>query len=560
MGFSAEQKNIYNLFSRNTYGIPRNQRRYVWQERNWEELYEDITYSVTSDTQHFLGSFVLKNEGRKNGIPNYTIIDGQQRIITLTILLGSILYKLRKEKLIDDFEGTKLYLFTKDDKAKETSMVKSDYHLSLDNIIRLIVDMDDKEFEKVSLNKLLEQGAINKRKDKNIIDAFKYFVAKLNESVNLHDLNFIIKLREATVNISYISIISSSEEDSYTIFEILNARGTELEDFELLKNYIMRYIQPEINRDRAKTIWLDIENLIGNDFKKFIKHYATHKCKYKTNSIPVYKAIQREYKARNTEELLKDLQKKSIYYSKMIDPQHNCNSESVEFRVLSFFRRKRQEQLRPVLLSIMHHHDIGEITDSAYDSMLDFLYNFYVCYNIIGEENSNKLTNVVYKYASLIENEYKEGVLEQFASELKSKLPNQEIFENSFMNIGYSKYSSFYEGEKNKSRVQTVLEVLERYMNGGFCMPDFTIEHILDDKECMENGQIGNLIPLESSTNNNLKNADYDKKIKKYSESNYKTTRSFSNRFATKESFDPNKRTKYLAKIFYENILVLKNS
>ena len=192
--------------------------------------------------------------------------------------------------------------------------------------------------------------------------------------------------------------------------------------------------------------------------------------------------------------------------------------------------------------------------------MLDFLYNFYVCYNIIGEENSNKLTNVVYKYASLIENEYKEGVLEQFASELKSKLPNQEIFENSFMNIGYSKYSSFYEGEKNKSRVQTVLEVLERYMNGGFCMPDFTIEHILDDKECMENGQIGNLIPLESSTNNNLKNADYDKKIKKYSESNYKTTRSFSNRFVTKESFDPNKRTKYLAKIFYENILVLKNS
>ena len=76
----------------------------------------------------------------------------------------------------------------------------------------------------------------------------------------------------------------------------------------------------------------------------------------------------------------------------------------------------------------------------------------------------------------------------------------------------------------------------------------------------MENGQIGNLIPLESSTNNNLKKADYDKKIKKYSESNYKTTRSFSNRFPTKESFDPNKRTKYLAKIFYESILVLKGS
>ncbi len=164
MAFNAEQKKIYDLFSRNTYGIPRNQRRYVWQERNWEELYEDIVYSITSSTSHFLGSFVLKDEGRKNGIPNFTIIDGQQRIVTLTILLGSILYKLRKENLMDDFEGTKLYLFTKDDKAKETSIVNSDYHLSLDRIICLIRDLSDEDFNKISLTKLLEKGCVNKKK------------------------------------------------------------------------------------------------------------------------------------------------------------------------------------------------------------------------------------------------------------------------------------------------------------------------------------------------------------------------------------------------------------
>ena len=556
MSFNAEQKNIYDLFSRNTYNVPRNQRRYVWQERNWEELYDDISYSITTQTPHFLGSFVLKDEGRHNGIPNFTIIDGQQRIVTLTILLGSILYELRKEKRIDDFEGTKLYLFTKDDKGKETSIVKSDYHLSLDNVIRLINDLNDDEFEKITVSRLLDKGCVNIKKDKNIIDAFKYFTAKINESINLHDKDFLIKLRDMTVNVSYISIISSSEEDSYTIFEILNARGTELEDFELLKNYIMRYIQPEVNRDRAKTIWQDIENIIGNNFKKFIKHYATHKCRYKKNSMSVYKTIQREYKARNTEELLMDLQKKSVYYCKMIDPQHNCKSDSVEYRVFSFFRKKRHEQLRPVLLSIIHHHEIGDITDTEYDGILDFLYNFYVCYNIIGEENSNKLTNVIYKYAPLIENDFKQELLNDFTTELKAKLPSKPIFKNAFKNIGYSKYNTFYEGEKNKDRVQTVLEILERYLNNGFCMPNFTIEHVLNDSESEENGQIGNLLPLELSLNNNLKNADFDKKSQRYQESNYKTTRRFCKKFA-KEGFDPNKRTDYLASLFYDKILLL---
>lgn len=560
MAFNAEQKNIYELFNRKTYGIPRNQRRYVWQERNWEELFEDITYSITSNTSHFLGSFVLKDEGRINGLPNFTIIDGQQRIITLTIFLGSILYWLRKKKMEADFLGTKLYVFTQDDKASETTIVKSECHSSLESIIRLIRDMDVHEFENVSVSKLLEKGSQNPKKDKSIISAFKYYITKIDEYLKLDgDNNYLIKLRDAVVNVSYISIISTSEEDSYTIFEILNARGTELEDHELLKNYIMRYIQPEINRDKAKSIWTDMEMQLGNDFKKFIKHYCTHRCKYKTNGVSAYKTIQMNFKGRNTEELLNDLQKKAFYYSKLINPQENCEHNTVECRVFSFFRKKRQEQLRPVLLSIIHHHENGDMEDKLYDDTLNFIYNFYLCYNIIGEENSNKLTNVVYKYAEQIENKYEDNLLVEFSHNLKQKLPNKTIFQNAFKNIGYSKFNSFYEGEKNKDKVQTVLEVLERYLNNGICMDDFTIEHVLNDSEYKENGQIGNLIPLEANLNQNLKNKGYQLKIEKYSDSNFKTARNFSKRFNKNESFDPNKRTEYLANLFYEKILVLDN-
>lgn len=149
-------------------------------------------------------------------------------------------------------------------------------------------------------------------------------------------------------------------------------------------------------------------------------------------------------------------------------------------------------------------------------------------------------------------------MLTEFSDNLKEKLPNKTIFQNAFKNIGYSKLNSFYEGEKNKDKVQTVLEVLERYLNGGVCLDDFTIEHVLDDSNDEKNGQIGNLIPLEQNVNNNLNRKNYDQKMDKYSESNYRTTRNFAKRYKDRDSFDPEKRTKYLADLFYDKILVLK--
>lgn len=559
MGFKAEQKCVFDLFTRKTYSIPRNQRRYVWQQQNWEELFEDIQYSIDNNkSSHFLGSFVLKDEGRHQGIPDYTIIDGQQRIITLTIFLGSILYWLRKEKMIDDFNGTKAYLFTQDDKGKETSLVKSNYHLSLEVIIDQIKDLDDETFHSMPLNRFLEKGCVNSQTDKSIILAFKYFIEKIEETVKLkNDINYLIDLRDAVENISFINIVSSSEEDSYTIFEILNARGTSLEDYELLKNYIMRYIQPEYNRDNAKKVWGEIEGLVNTNFKKFIKHYAIHKCKYKRRGESDYKAIQREYKKRDTQSLLFDLNKKAEIYRRIIEPQHYCKIDSVEYRVLLFFRKNRQEQLRPVLLSIIHHHMLGDINDKLYDNTLDFLYNFYVCFNIIGESNSNKLTNVINKYAHLIENEYKDDTLEKFILELKSKLPNKDVFKNAFKNVGYSKYRGFYEGANNKEKTQIVLEVLERYLNNGICVPNFTIEHVLDDSSSNEHGQIGNLIPLEENYNLNLNRKSFDQKRQKYLDSNYKTTRNFANRFTEECDFVPSNRTAFLADLFYDKILQL---
>ena len=565
MSFQAEQKNVFDLFNRKSYSVPRNQRRYVWEKRNWEELFEDVSMVVDRTFEsHFLGSFVLMSEGRNNGLPKYTIIDGQQRVITLTIFLSSILFWMRKESLTNDYEGTKQNIIAKDDKANDDVMVKSDFHLSLDSIIKGITESEDEWFEKISISGFIETYKLNVGKDKKIIEAFKFFIGEIKNNLEKCDSksDYLVSLRDAIVGISYISIIATSEEDSYTIFEILNARGIDLDDHELLKNYIMRYIQPEESRDKAKIIWSEIEDELGIDLKKFVKHYATHRYGYgrnKQDGVTEYKTIQSKNKGRNTEKLLTDIKLKADYYSIMIKPGSAKNSgecSAFEERIFTFFKKKRQEQLRPVLLSLIHMNRIQELSDELYEKALTFIFNFYVCYNIIGEENSNKLTNVVYKYAEKIENEYSDQVLNEFVEELKKKMPSKDGFINAFKNVGWTHQGGFYEGDKNKDKVQTVLEVWERHINNGCCLNDFTIEHVLDDSSSEENAQIGNLIPLEEKINNALSGKDYACKLSKYRESNYKTARVFSERFIGKE-FKPEKRTKILAEKFYDEILTL---
>ena len=557
MSFKAEESNIYELFNRKIYSIPRNQRRYVWTKRNWEELYDDIAFLINKDNSHFIGSFVLTDKGRENGVPMFMIVDGQQRIITITILLASILFWLRKKKLSEYYEGIKNYIFAKDDKAKNTIMLKSDYHLAIENIINGICYTSDDEFDKISFNTLIEKHCINKNKDSNIAKAFKFFMQKIKEQEELsQDEEYIVKLKNQILNTSYISIITNDELDSYTIFEILNARGIELEDYELLKNYIMRYISPECQRDKAKIIWNEMENDLGTNFNKFVKHYTIHITKYnKAIKTTSYKILHDFYQHKDKYDFLNDLKRKSLYYKKIISPQTECDNDSVEYFVLNFFKKQKQEQFRPVLISLMNQFEMKKISKQNYEEILESIYRFYVCFHIIGKENSNKITDLIYKYAPILEIDFSKENLKLFIDDLKKKLPNKENFENAFRNLGYSKYPGFYEGDKNKKTVFIVLELLERYKNNGYCKDDYTIEHVLDDYENSENGQIGNLILLEANLNSNLNRKEYNYKIEVYKKSNYLTTRSFAERYAKIESFSPSERTKYLSRIFYKDIL-----
>lgn len=113
MAFEAKDETVGELLNKVVFSVPRNQRRYVWEKDNLGELLEDILFSCRSGKKaHFLGSIVLKDEGKKEGIARYTIIDGQQRITTITLILIAIMKLFVERKMQDEFLGTIDYVMT----------------------------------------------------------------------------------------------------------------------------------------------------------------------------------------------------------------------------------------------------------------------------------------------------------------------------------------------------------------------------------------------------------------------------------------------------------------
>ena len=561
MSFNAHDKQIGEILNRAVFDIPRNQRRYVWTENNWKELLEDVVFSSRKDVApHFIGSIVLENRGKKDGIDYYTIIDGQQRITTIVIALIAIMKLLVEYGMDDDYFGTLDYVRVKNNRNQTMSIIASDYHVSLENLIEGIGEREIISNQTMSV--FIDTKIVSKKKDEVLGNALKYYYNEIKcicENCG-ETTDKLLEIRNAIINMTIVCIVSDSAEDSYTIFEILNARGQELEEHELLKNYIMRYIQPVDRRDVAKVKWEEMEIRLGNYFKRYISHYARHRFgKVQGDTDSDYRIIYKNTKGTDINILLNDIKLKSEYYLKFVNPQiqgEDKNCTETEYEIFSFFKKKRQEQFRPVVLSLLHQKDLGNLSESLYEQSIKFMYNFFVCYTLIGEEKSNKLQDVVYKYAVILENDYSYDNLREFGHTLKGKIPSYEWFLNSFRNLGWSNHSEMFKGSKNKQRVQITLEIIEKYVSQKFEVPKFTIEHILPDSENDENAHIGNLIPLESKLNHMCGNKSLEEKYMIYKDSDFITARNINQRFNGK-SFNISRRTEYLCKLVYNNILEL---
>lgn len=327
----------------------------------------------------------------------------------------------------------------------------------------------------------------------------------------------------------------------------------------LSKNFIMRYIYPASKVDEVRERWNLIESELGSQINRFFSHYTAHRF-VTSNKQSMFRTIQNNIDKNHVQDLFDDILLKMRYYKKIISPtkdgeDKNCNAK--EYEVFTFLKSRRSEQFRPLFLSLMHVRENDLITEAQYNETLMFIYTFFVCFNIIGQLKSNGLEDTLARFTRLIENNFTISRIEELQNSLKAKLPTLQVFISNFKTIGWSHKHDFYKDARRKSNVQTILELIEKHKSKTDNIQDFTIEHILDDSASVDNSLIGNLLPLEDRLNLSCNGKSFEEKLSIYSQSNFKMTRNFAERYKSKRSkdFNPNGRAEYMAKEIYNIIL-----
>lgn len=327
--------------------IPIYQRTYSWDEKQCNQLWDDILRTGGSDdiTAHFIGSIVYVEKGLSN-VTNWSpqlVIDGQQRLTTISLLLEALARVLGDRELVDGFSAKKIrnyYLLNPDESGEKKH--------------KLILSQTDK----TSLIALLEQNGLPQDYSVRIKANFEFFNNKIIEQKD--NLEVVCKglAKLIIVDIS----LSRDQDNPQLIFESLNSTGRELSQADLIRNFILMGLEPELQANLYDQYWRPMEKDFGQVgyseyFDGFIRHYLT----VKTGDIPkeseVYEAFKeyaRSPKSGSVEDLVADIRTYAGYYCAMAMDAENDADLKMAFHDL---RELKVDVAFPFLLEIYNDYD-----------------------------------------------------------------------------------------------------------------------------------------------------------------------------------------------------------
>lgn len=292
----ARDIRVEDYFKYPQLSIPLFQRGYVWEDEEIEEFWEDL---ILGDIQ-FLGSIILNdkkyNNVTKEGV--LEIVDGQQRTISLLVLLAVVSRALTK------FAG-----------ARKTSYQKN-AEKQAEEINRLISERERDDLTKVLRYKLsLPSASDNDALEKILggkksgVKNFDKTLEKTETLLNEHlstkkgpeqKIKTLVQLKNHLLDIKVIEVLVENDEDAYVIFETVNARGADLGAAELIKNYLFQNlpdkqsIQDEWERVRKA---LAAVNRRGLDMTGFFRYYWISKYKHLSKKA-LYRGIKDEVRKK----------------------------------------------------------------------------------------------------------------------------------------------------------------------------------------------------------------------------------------------------------------------
>lgn len=576
MNIKPRDKTVKELFlSEHQFIIPRFQREYSWEKKHYKEFLDDMLDCLILDNgsiiinQYFLGTMLFVGDCFENDQDEISVVDGQQRLTTITILFSALsdrFLQLGEEKLSTQVFR---YIMTEDDDGNQIRIIKSKTHYPFFSFF-----IQDQKKENPQEPNSEEEEAIKEAYDYlyNNLDEKKlraYLKRRFgsDEVDKLSYVNILKAIRDQVLGTTFVSISTKERKQANMIFEILNAKGKNLTETDLIKNKIFEIVDDVEPADYAEEKWKAIKNILnGSDtgigFVQFYRHFWISKYK-KSGMNKLYDDFKLTVKPKTKERyksFLNEIETSAKMYVKIIDPKRSDFDNRKEYygivqslnALTNYFNIV---QVRIALLALLETKEIGLINFKQFKDIVYYLDNFHFAYNAVGAKPTNKLETIYSRFAiKLRSSETKEearNCIENLISELDEIYISYQDFEDRFVMLVYSK-------KDNPSNLKTkyAINKIACYFEDSEVFDEQgSIEHILSESENEENLNIGNLILLERRLNEKAKSLDYAGKINVYKESSYKWMKQFLSENEKWNSEKAAARSKKLAKFYYTAIL-----
>lgn len=535
--FNTENNTYRKLIGNGlTYSVPRFQRDYSWAEDEWEDLWTDIlgTIQEGGEPAHYMGYLVLQSQNEKS----FDVIDGQQRLTTLTLIVLAALKNLKK--LIDERNNAASNQ-QRMDQLRQTYIGYLD-PVTLVSRTKLTLNRNNNDYFQtylVPLGHLPQRGF--RASEHSLRKAFEWFEkrvrdyskecakkAGVDEGVILASL-----VDTMSDRLFFTAIYVTDELNAYKVFETLNARGVRLSSTDLLKNYLFSVLHREIDHLHEMKVledrWEAMVTRLGSEsFPDFLRiHWISRRTFVRQSEL--FKTIRSKVTTREAVfELLRGMEEDMDTYLALTQPDASQWPADLK----GYARDLRMFSVRqPFPLLVAAHR---QFSASDFESLLRSCVMISFRYNVIGSQPTNEQERVYYAVAQKISS----GEITTVAVALeamKAIYPGDDAFKAAFSEKIIRTTNS-----RNLRIVRYVLCALEKQATGqdyDFGSDSFNVEHVLpqnpeagwdaftDEEVDAMAYRLGNMCLLAKGANKDLGNGNFAVKKPVLAQSGFELTR-----------------------------------
>jgi hypothetical protein len=530
MKIESQDRQVDELLKGNVFFIPRFQRPYSWELDHVSEFWSDIIENFKD--QYFIGSMVTYKVGREK----LAVVDGQQRLTTITILLCAIREGFTKIGKEDLAVGLQAYIEQKDRENKTVYVLETETSFPY---------LQEEVLKKGAADAPYEIG----REEEAIEKAYSLFKDEINEKVEKYLVNkeqqiedniddasrWLTDLRDTVFDLNLILVTLDSEDDAYLIFETLNTRGKDLALSDLLRNHFAKYLKPTSGVDQSKLKWGKVLDTISSspvslDPDTFIVHSWQSRYDFVTKA-KAFQKVKATVEKKTAKAHLDRFMSDAEHWRSIFDTDYIwTKNEREAARSLQALRVFKVVQPTPGILSLIRAYRDKKIKYRTLRNALSVIEKFHFAFNAVtSSRSSGGISGMYSSFGRQVFNANDSDEASSVISDLVSKLRDRRVpdleFDASFEQIIYTKTHS-----SQKALVQYMLRKLALHEKQPFIgeSEDLTIEHLLPQSKSKTGssdeiiGQIGNLILVDQETNNALSINDFTAKKQILEERGYK--------------------------------------